>query len=535
MAYHFQNPELLHPKKTFLWKQISFPKKTLNLLYMLVLSSVFLVTFFLNFENQESSALKKFSYTLKQRGKAITSAVSSSAIINEFPSYFVPTSSPIHEILLYQNGKKVKKWTTSSSKHSLFSIGLLENQVDFTRPFSAEQFRFFPGDDLKGYWICSLQFSDPSFHAIFIIKRNSLYKYIFWPSLLIPFLMTLFLAFILGIIQWVFNAYLYRPLRIFLSVLQYKIEGKSFPLSNQLPASWHALAMLFEEVLDENKNLVEGLEHRVKKRTQELERTLNQLRKSHHQLIAQEKMASLGTLVSGIAHEMRNPLNFVINFSLLMREELEKMKKQKNSPEIKNLLQNISLILKHADKANLIVQAMTLHTPHSQQGKILTQTNLLLEEYTEFCLQTFRAYFADHPIEIRKNLNPLPEVHIVPQDIGYIFLNLLKNSFDAMSEKLQKNQDYIPILSLTTEVKENEIIVTICDNGIGIKPSIAKKIFDPFFTTKSPGKGTGLGLSLSYDMIRKYHGDLILKKDSSKGTCFILSLPLKEEKKTEPF
>ncbi len=293
----------------------------------------------------------------------------------------------------------------------------------------------------------------------------------------------------------------------------------------------------------------------------EVEKAYQELKTTQTQLIHAEKMASLGELTAGIAHEIQNPLNFVNNFSDVNRElidELEEEAKKGNVEEVtsiaNDLRDNESKITHHGKRAEEIVKSMLQHSRGSDGEKQLTNINDLADEYVRLAYHGLRAKDPSFNAEIKTNFDPnLPDINIVPQDIGRVLLNLLNNAFAAVSEKAKSDGNaYIPTVQITTNLSPLEggpasrgkggdsplsrgaqggvspaegIQITISDNGPGIPADIRDKIFQPFFTTKPTGQGTGLGLSLSYDIVTKGHGgSLEMETEDGEGTEFIINL-----------
>ncbi len=270
------------------------------------------------------------------------------------------------------------------------------------------------------------------------------------------------------------------------------------------------------------------LEQRVKERTAEIskqkeivESTLEELRASQLHLIQKEKMASLGELTAGIAHEIQNPLNFVLNFGEINKELLTEIKqglegetlsekfKLDVSPLMDDLADNLSKILQHGKRADGIVRSMLQHTKRESGVMVLTDLNELTDEFLKLSYHGFRArhktFSATFNTIFEGQLEP---IRIIPQDIGHILVNIFGNAFYSMHERAKIKKDYEPILSIHTHRQEGRAIITVRDNGMGIPDKIIQKIFQPFFTTKPTGEATGLGLSLSYDMIRAHKGDI---------------------------
>jgi signal transduction histidine kinase len=278
------------------------------------------------------------------------------------------------------------------------------------------------------------------------------------------------------------------------------------------------------------------------KAKQKVEEAYDQLKSTQAQLIHSEKMASLGELTAGIAHEIQNPLNFVNNFSDVnaeLTEELREEVKKGNLKEIdalaKDIEENEKKIIHHGKRAEEIVKSMLQHSRGSEGIIELTDINALADEYLRLAYHGFRAKDKSFNADFKTELDDsIPKIEVVPQDIGRVFLNLINNAFFAVSERKNiATGDYQPLVKLTTTVapplrgdKGGVVVITISDNGPGIPEDIKDKIFQPFFTTKSSGQGTGLGLSLSYDIITKGHGGTIeVKSEEGTGTEFLINLP----------
>ncbi|MFZ1715681.1 MAG: two-component regulator propeller domain-containing protein [Saprospiraceae bacterium] len=290
-----------------------------------------------------------------------------------------------------------------------------------------------------------------------------------------------------------------------------------------------------------SRNLLEQkrfLEKQVASRTAEvvhqkeaLQSTLEDLKATQNQLIQSEKMASLGELTAGIAHEIQNPLNFVNNFSELNAELVKEIDEQlaigneqyaKGNPQhaiihlqqakdlINDIKANSDKINHHGKRAESIVKGMLEHSRTSTGKKEWTDINALAAEYVRLSYQGLRAKSNNFNSEIITDFDPnLPKVQVVSQDIGRVLLNLINNGFQAINEKIKSGvKDYKPALTVSTKMQFNKILISIKDNGPGIPEDIRDKIFQPFFTTKPTGQGTGLGLSLAYDIV-KAHGGMI--------------------------
>lgn len=285
--------------------------------------------------------------------------------------------------------------------------------------------------------------------------------------------------------------------------------------------------------------LIAGILYRNNKKTQAsnkiLEHTLTELKSTQTQLIQSEKMASLGELTAGIAHEIQNPLNFVNNFSEVSNELIEEMEdeiQKGNLSEAKSLAkdvkQNLEKILQHGKRADGIVKGMLQHSRNNSGQKELTDLNALCDEYLRLAYHGYRAKDKSFNAQFKIDFDPtLEKVSIVPQDIGRVVLNLINNAFYAVNEKGKQNlPGYEPTVTVSTKRISNHVEIKVADNGPGISNQIREKIFQPFFTTKPTGQGTGLGLSLSYDIVKAHGGELKVKTSADEGSEFIIHLPL---------
>lgn len=291
-------------------------------------------------------------------------------------------------------------------------------------------------------------------------------------------------------------------------------------------------AILLEETIQE----LEQKRKAVETTNEALHNTIKELRETQQQLIQAEKMASLGELTAGIAHEIQNPLNFVNNFSEVSDELLEEMITELKDGNKENAVaiaadvrQNLEKILFHGKRADAIVKSMLQHSRASSNKKELTDINALCDEYLRLAYHGLRAKDKSFNARFTTTLdNNVPEMNVVPQELGRVILNLINNAFYAVSEKKRvADESYQPTVSVTTQAKEKEVLIKVEDNGNGIPVGVIDKIFQPFFTTKPTGEGTGLGLSLSYDIITNGHaGELKVKTREGTGTEFIISIPL---------
>jgi signal transduction histidine kinase len=271
----------------------------------------------------------------------------------------------------------------------------------------------------------------------------------------------------------------------------------------------------------------------TKKKSMELEKALLHLKKTQRQLIHSEKMASIGLLTSGIAHELKNPLNFVNNFSEIILELMKEVNEENNSDENKSIFhlieENCQKIVKHGQRANAIVSNMISHYQVGNRLKSIADVNKLINEAIYIAIENEHSKNKKFECEIKTDLDPLvPNIELVKQDFSLVILHLIYNAFYAIKQKQNVScVDYTPQLMISTSRQKNNILIEVMDNGTGISTSIKDKIFLPFFTTKPTGEGTGLGLSLSHDIIVNGHNGTILLKDNNVGnTNFEIKIPL---------
>ena len=273
-----------------------------------------------------------------------------------------------------------------------------------------------------------------------------------------------------------------------------------------------------------------------------LEKTLSDLKSTQTQLIQSEKMASLGELTAGIAHEIQNPLNFVNNFSEVNTELLEELKTEAdkgNLEEVKAIadyiISNEQKINHHGKRADAIVKGMLQHSRTTSGIKEPADINALCDEYLRLSYHGLRAKDKSFNATIKTDFDAsLEKVNIIPQDIGRVILNLLTNAFYVVDEKKKSGvENYEPTVSISTShsplpwrVVGGEVLIKVTDNGNGIPQKVLDKIFQPFFTTKPTGQGTGLGLSLSYDIVKAHGGELKVETKEGEGSTFIIHLPI---------
>ena len=291
------------------------------------------------------------------------------------------------------------------------------------------------------------------------------------------------------------------------------------------------------ELANQQKEL---LERQVEERTAELKRSLEDLRSTQAQLIHSEKMASLGELTAGIAHEIQNPLNFVNNFSEVNKELIVDMKNEIDSgnyDEVKKVAKDIEeneeKIIFHGKRADAIVKSMLQHSRTSSGQKEPTDINALCDEYLRLAYHGLRAKDKSFNAITKTDFeNSIDKINVNQQEIGRVILNLINNAFYAVDEKKKSYEllatSYEPTVTVSTKKVGDKVLVSVKDNGNGIPQKVLDKIFQPFFTTKPTGQGTGLGLSLSYDIVKAHGGEIKVNTKENEGTEFIIQLPAKE-------
>lgn len=291
-----------------------------------------------------------------------------------------------------------------------------------------------------------------------------------------------------------------------------------------------------EHVRDRSQTLYKKLHAEISEARLALERSNRELKKTQAQLVQQEKMASLGQLTAGIAHEIKNPLNFINNFAELNEELAQDLREALANGDdvldiIDDLEQNSERITQHGKRADDIVKSMMQHASSGTGQRELTEVNSLVSEHIDLAYHSKQALVSDLEVMIKRDLGEdIGAVELVPQEIGRVLLNLLSNALDAVYEHAIKlNDSYVPSVTVSTRQVDGQVEMRVSDNGPGIPAEIRKKIFEPFFTTKPAGSGTGLGLSLSYDIVTQGHaGTLAVESTESDGSTFVVTLPLNQ-------
>src|SRR6188508_3518738 len=310
------------------------------------------------------------------------------------------------------------------------------------------------------------------------------------------------------------------------SMIQFKLE--------RVEKDRNTLSIMLQESIEDlqKKSLV------IEETNSALTKTLEELKAAQAQLIQSEKMASLGELTAGIAHEIQNPLNFVNNFSEVSKELLDEMKTEldlgntTDAKEIANdVIENGEKINHHGKRADSIVKGMLQHSRSSSGKKEPTDINGLADEYLRLAYHGLRAKDKSFNAKFETEFDSsIGKINIISQDIGRVLVNLINNAFYAVSErKKQESNGYEPTVTVHTKKSDDKIEIMVKDNGNGIPQKVMDKIFQPFFTTKPTGEGTGLGLSLAYDIVTKGHGgELKVESKEGEGSEFIIQLPVNQ-------
>ena len=289
-------------------------------------------------------------------------------------------------------------------------------------------------------------------------------------------------------------------------------------------------AILLEETIEE----LEQKRKAIEETNAALNKSLEDLKSTQSQLIQSEKMASLGELTAGIAHEIQNPLNFVNNFSEVSNELIDEMIEEIENNDLEevkaiasDVKQNLEKINHHGKRADGIVKGMLQHSRSSDGIKEPTDINVLADEYLRLAYHGLRAKDKSFNATLKTDFDKsIGMINMASQDIGRVILNMITNAFYAVDEKKKAGvENYEPTVSVMTKKEGNNLEIIVGDNGNGIPDEVKDKIFQPFFTTKPTGQGTGLGLSLSYDIVKAHGGELKVKTKKDEGTEFTIILP----------
>jgi signal transduction histidine kinase len=443
-------------------------------------------------------------------------------------------------LLLINNEEQVlaesKQSTSSSETHSVTQLKdtVSPEMLQIIRKgIQTPQASFFYGDSSLVY---IKQIKDAPWYLVYTGSISELFMKAFLEALEDIFIIVLTLLFAVGMGYLLVIRDFISPAHKLINHITNENEGiKSTP--EGLPPLWKPWFNIVSRIFEENRMFMANLEGQVAIRTKQLarknhqlEKTLINLKKAQNQIIMQEKLASLGTLTAGIAHEIKNPLNFIINFTEVSQEYLSEIKKKTPQEEelFSQIDQNLAHIKEHAERADFIVKGMLAHARGST-GEITTfNLNNLINEAIDLAYLGFQGQETHFSATILKKFDPkVKDITGSQQDLVRVFLNIINNACFAMYEK-QKSQGmtYHPEIKIETHNKAKMVQIIFEDNGPGMRKAHIKKIFNPFFTTKEPGKGTGLGLSLSYDIItQQHHGHIKVESKRKEWTRFIIELP----------
>ncbi|WP_336517141.1 ATP-binding protein [Pollutibacter soli] len=306
-------------------------------------------------------------------------------------------------------------------------------------------------------------------------------------------------------------------------------------LSISLVAVVAVALLVITLILRRNNKVKLNVNRQLELQKTNLESTLKELRSTQAQLIQSEKMASLGELTAGIAHEIQNPLNFVNNFSEINKDLLNEMKKEIDAGSFSeakdiagDIISNEEKINYHGKRADAIVKGMLQHSRKSEGTKEPTDINALADEYFRLAYHGFRAKDKSFNAKLETDFDPaIGRINIVPQDMGRVLLNVINNALFAVQEKQMKKQNqekpYEPTVAVSTKKEGEKISITVTDNGSGIPKDIIDKIFQPFFTPRPAGQGTGLGLSLAYDIVKAHGGEIFVRNLPGQGAEFVIT------------
>jgi signal transduction histidine kinase len=291
---------------------------------------------------------------------------------------------------------------------------------------------------------------------------------------------------------------------------------------------------IIEQLREKQKELEELVKIRtsdLRQKNEDLENTLNELRRTQEQLVHQAKLASLGQITAGIAHEIQNPLNFINNFSSISKEladELLSATIEEKEDIVSDLKVNLSKIEEHGKRADGIVKGMLLHSQSSKGVKQLVDILSLSEQAFNLAFNSLSTGFSDLKCELNSNVpEGILQIKIIPQDISRVLINIFNNALYSLNQKLKlKINDYIPSVSLTVTKDDTNVFIKIRDNGMGISKENTSKIFQPFFTTKPTGQGTGLGLSSGYEIVKAHGGEVEFNSEINEFAEFTVRLPL---------
>ena len=316
--------------------------------------------------------------------------------------------------------------------------------------------------------------------------------------------------------------------------LEYRVEARG---RDEISKAFEALETLRQSSIRAIQlDLVQQLSDQLQDKNTQLETTLEELRRTQDQIVSQQKLAELGELSAGVAHEMRNPLQFIQNFTQSSRdlaEELQELVLLENTPNreeaaalMKDITGNMERVLHHTDRATGIVSGMLTLDRGAGGAFRPTDLNQLMAQQAQLAVRASQAHEPTLLVELELNLDPgLPEILTVPQDIARVIANLVSNSCQAMAQKANESPDYVPTLQLTTAPTPEGINLIFHDNGHGMTPTVMQRMFNPFFTTRDSPRNTGLGLTLAYDIVREHGGTITPESFPGDYARFTVELP----------
>jgi signal transduction histidine kinase len=390
-----------------------------------------------------------------------------------------------------------------------------------------------------------------AFRTDYLMQYRTLVHHAMLPML---YLILAAALFIVVFLPWLYGASLVKPLAVLLEGVRRVNTGRldvRLPVHSSdelgsLSTSFNLMTSSLQQSERALKDYAETLEQKVESRTAELHRSLHRLQETQAQLIQAEKMASLGQLTAGIAHELRNPLNFITNFSTLSKNLLDELPDASTAEERAEILAEIEINLRrieeHGRRADAIIRSMMLHARSDGAQRQSSDINLLLDEAVNRSYHSLKAAGDQLDVRLERRLLPeLPRIAVAPQEISRVFLNIVQNGLYALGRKalslssqatdapFEEQAVFAPTLSVSTDVAQTHVVIRIRDNGTGIPSGIREKIFQPFFTTKPAGEGTGLGLSIGYDIITGHGGTVAVESLQGQYTEFVITLPLDEQ------
>jgi len=426
------------------------------------------------------------------------------------------------ESLGYNTAKNVlgKVWTLND----LSQIFLEKNQYDSSNYYALKAIEISAAIGFKDQLQRAYEYLSLTFHKTY--KPDSAYKYL---QLAVSIKDSLYSSNKIKQVQGVMAREQSRIEQLKKEKIEYQNKLKFYGLITGLMILGIIAFLLYRNNRQKQKANVNLQDQKTK-----VENTLHELKLTQQQLIQSEKMASLGELTAGIAHEIQNPLNFVNNFSDVNTELLDEAGQEidkGNIAEAKLILSDIKenehKINHHGKRADAIVKGMLQHSNSGSGINEPTDINALADEYLRLVYHGLKAKDKSFNATIKTDFDEsIASINIIPQDIGRVLLNLINNAFYALNERSKKiGEVYSPAISVITKKEGDKVRIAVRDNGIGIAESIKEKIFQPFFTTKPTGQGTGLGLSLAYDIVKAHGGELKVETREGEGSEFIITLP----------